>query len=169
MLNRYTTISVYCIRKQYKGNKVSSKYKVQGSVLPADKLKGEHIVQSRIISKWVDADSPLDAACKFIMDNDEVDALTETPAYYAGMDMEEQEAFTKIYNRILDEINTWDFYNKNLCIAYFTTGLSLDKLVKELGIGRSSIYNTIRNHREIIQEKFSEDVEDFYNKDYDKI
>jgi len=104
-----------------------------------------------------------------IMDNDEVDALTETPAYYAGMDMEEQEAFTKIYNRILDEINTWDFYNKNLCIAYFTTGLSLDKLVKELGIGRSSIYNTIRNHREIIQEKFSEDVEDFYNKDYDKI
>ena len=49
------------------------------------------------------------------------------------------------------------------------TGLSLDKLVKELGIGRSSIYNTIKNHREIIQEKFSEDVEDFYNKDYDKI
>jgi len=104
-----------------------------------------------------------------IMDNDEVDALTESPAYYSGMDMEEQEAFTKIYNRILDEINTWDFYNKNLCIAYFTTGLSLDKLVKELGIGRSSIYNTIKNHREIIQEKFSEDVEDFYNKDYDKI
>ena len=27
-----------------------------------------------------------------IMDNDEVDSLTETPAYYAGMDMEEQEA-----------------------------------------------------------------------------
>ena len=43
---------------------------------------------------------------------------SESPAYYAGMDLEEQEAFTKIYNRILDEINTWDFYNKNLCIAY---------------------------------------------------
>tara|TARA_A100000171_G_C2115572_1_gene137606 strand:+ start:43 stop:405 length:363 start_codon:yes stop_codon:yes gene_type:complete len=104
-----------------------------------------------------------------IMDNDEVDAISESPAYYAGMDMEEQEAFTKIYNRILDEINTWDFYNKNLCIAYFTTGLSLDKLVKELGIGRSSIYNTVKIHREIIQDKFKEDVEDFYNKDYDKI
>ena len=53
---------------------MSKQYKVQGSVLPADKLKGEHIVQSRTISQWVDADSPLDAACKFIMDNDEVNS-----------------------------------------------------------------------------------------------
>ena len=30
-------------------------------------------------------------------------------------------------------------------------------------------YNTIKNHREIIQDKFKEDVEDFRNKDYDKI
>ena len=104
-----------------------------------------------------------------IMDNDEVDDLTESAYYYAGMDMEEQEAFTRIYNKILDEINTWDFYNKNLCIAYFTTDLSLDKLVKELGIGRSSIYNTVKIHKKIIKDKFKEDVEDFYNKDYDKI
>ena len=103
-----------------------------------------------------------------IMDND-VDSISENQAYYSGMDVEEQEAFTRLYNKILEEINTWDFYNKNLCIAYFTTGLSLDKLVKELGIGRSSIYNTIKNHREIIQDKFKEDVEDFRNKDYDKI
>ena len=53
---------------------MSKQYKVQGSVLPADKLKGEHIVQSRTISQWVNADSPLNAACKFIMDNDEVNS-----------------------------------------------------------------------------------------------
>lgn len=104
-----------------------------------------------------------------IVDSEEVTSAPESPIYDAGMDLEEQEAFTKIYDRILDEINTWDFYNKNLCIAYFTTGLSLDKLSKELDIGRSSIYNTVKAHREIIREKFSEDVEDFYNKDYDKI
>ena len=50
------------------------KYKVQGNVLPADKLQGEHMVQARTISQWVDAHSPLDAACKFIMDNDEVNS-----------------------------------------------------------------------------------------------
>jgi hypothetical protein len=51
-----------------------SKYKVQGNVLPADKTQGEHMVQARTISQWVDADSPLDAACKFIMDNDQVNS-----------------------------------------------------------------------------------------------
>jgi predicted DNA-binding protein YlxM (UPF0122 family) len=66
-------------------------------------------------------------------------------------------------------MDTWDFYNKNLCIAYFTTDLSLNKLSKELNIGKSSIYNTVKTHRDIIYEKFREDVEDFYNKDYDKI
>lgn len=104
-----------------------------------------------------------------IMENDEVDEIYEDPTYYASMDMKEQKAFTKIYNRILNEMDTWNFYNKNLCIAYFTTDLSLDKLSKELNIGRSSIYNTVKGHREIIYEKFREDVEDFYNKDYDKI
>jgi len=104
-----------------------------------------------------------------IMENDEASNTDESASFYSGVDTEEQEAFTKIYDKILNEINSWDFYNKNLCIAYFTTGMSLDKLTKELGIGRSSIYNSIRNHREIIRDKFQEDVEDFYNKDYDKI
>lgn len=104
-----------------------------------------------------------------ILENDEANNMYESSSIYSGVDLEQQEAFTKIYNKILDEINSWDFYNKNLCIAYFTTGLSLDKLVKELGIGRSSLYNSIRNYRDIIKDKFMEDVEDFYNKDYDKI
>ena len=51
-----------------------SKYKVQGNVLPADKTQGEHMVQARTISQWVDAHSPLDAAARFIMDNDEVNS-----------------------------------------------------------------------------------------------
>ena len=50
------------------------KYKVQGNVLPTDKTQGEHIVQARTISEWVDADSPLDAAAKFLLDNDQVNA-----------------------------------------------------------------------------------------------
>ena len=50
------------------------KYKVQGNVLPTDKTQGEHIVQARTISEWVDADNPLDAAAEFLMNNDEVNA-----------------------------------------------------------------------------------------------
>ena len=51
-----------------------SKYKVQGNVLPADKTQGEHMVQVRTISQWLDADSPLDAAARFILDNPDVNS-----------------------------------------------------------------------------------------------
>ena len=50
------------------------KYKVQGNVLPADKTQGEHMVQVRTISQWLNADSPLDAAARFILDNPDVNS-----------------------------------------------------------------------------------------------
>ena len=50
------------------------KYKVQGNVLPADKTQGEHMVQVRTVSEWVDANSPLDAAARFILDNPDVNS-----------------------------------------------------------------------------------------------
>ena len=50
------------------------KYKVQANVLPANKTQGEHIVQARTVSGWVDADNPLDAAAMFILDNPDVNS-----------------------------------------------------------------------------------------------
>lgn len=50
------------------------RYKVQGNALPIDKLQGEHMVQARTISQWVDTDSPLDAAAMFILDNPDVNS-----------------------------------------------------------------------------------------------
>lgn len=85
------------------------------------------------------------------------------------VDMEKERAYSKLMDKIWGEINTWDFYSRNLFQAYFTTKLSLTKLSDEVGIGRSSLYNSIRLYRQIIRDHFSEDVEDFYNGDYDKI
>ena len=51
------------------------KYKVQANVLPADKTQGEHIVQARTVSGWVEAGSPLDAAAEFVLDNPDVRQL----------------------------------------------------------------------------------------------
>ena len=54
---------------------MSTQYKVQGNVLPTHIMpEGEHAVKATVISQWVDADSPLDAAAKFLMDNDQVNA-----------------------------------------------------------------------------------------------
>mgnify|MGYP005995357553 FL=1 len=50
-------------------------YKVQGNILPTHIMpEGEHPVKATVISRWVDADSPLDAAADFLMDNDKVNA-----------------------------------------------------------------------------------------------
>jgi DNA-directed RNA polymerase specialized sigma24 family protein len=84
-------------------------------------------------------------------------------------DVEKEDAFNRLINSIFKEVNQWDFYSRNVFIAYFTTGLSLDKLSRDTGIGRSSLYNSIRRYREIIRENFAEDAEDYYNGDYDKI
>ena len=51
------------------------KYKVQGNVLPTHIMpEGEHPVKATVISQWVDADSPLDAAARFILDNPDVNS-----------------------------------------------------------------------------------------------
>ena len=84
-------------------------------------------------------------------------------------DVEQQQAFDRLINKIMAEVNSWEFYNKNIFIAYFTSGLSLDKLSADIKIGRSSLYNSIRKHREIIRYEFSEDVEDYFNEDYNLI
>ena len=86
---------------------------------------------------------------------------------YADLEMEG--AYNRLMNRIWSEVNTWDFYSRNIFIAYFTTGLSLTKLADDTTIGRSSLYNSIRQYRDIIRDMFSEDVEDFYNQDYTRI
>ena len=50
-------------------------YIVQGNIVPTHIMpEGEHPVKATVISQWVDADSALDAAAEFLMDNDKVNA-----------------------------------------------------------------------------------------------
>lgn len=93
--------------------------------------------------------------------------LSSLKAEYTDVDMEA--AYQTLINKIFSEVNSWDFYSRNMFIAYFTTDLSLTKLSEETGIGRSSLYNSVVQYKNIIQEHFAEDVEDFNNNDYDKI
>jgi DNA-directed RNA polymerase specialized sigma24 family protein len=84
-------------------------------------------------------------------------------------DVEMESAYTRLINKIFKEINAWNFYDRNVFIAYFTTSLSLDKLSNDTLIGRSSLYNTIRRYRDVIRDKFVEDAEDFFHGDYHHI
>ena len=95
------------------------------------------------------------------------DVLNKLKDEYSDVEMEG--AYERLINKIFVEVNSWDFYKRNIFIAYFTSELSLDKLSAETGIGRSSLYNSIRKYREVIDDMFREDAQDFFNGDFNKI
>ena len=94
-------------------------------------------------------------------------SLRSLKAEYEDVEMEY--AYERLIKKIFSEVNTWDFYNRNIFISYFTTSLSLNKLSKGTDIGRASLYNSVRKYREIIQEKFGEDAQDYFNGDFNLI
>lgn len=96
---------------------------------------------------------------------DYVDGLSSFDDY----DHERELALQRISNKIMSEVDSWHKYNAILCKLYFKTDMSLRYIAEGSGISLTSIYNSIRNYRDIIYEEFKEDVEDFNNGDYDKI
>ena len=84
-------------------------------------------------------------------------------------DLKEQEAYNKICQKIDSEIDNWHWYDKKLFVLYRDSGLSIRKLAAETKISWVSIFNTLKNAKNIIKEKLREDYEDFKNEDYDKL
>lgn len=80
-----------------------------------------------------------------------------------------EEAFQRTVDRIMVEAKQWHWYDEKLFRLYFLTDMSLRDVANETKISLTSIYNSVKNYKQFMLEKFSEDVEDFYNGDYDKI
>lgn len=80
-----------------------------------------------------------------------------------------EQAHQKIINKIEKEIKTWHWYDEKLFRLYYYTDKSLRKIAKETSISLTSIYNSCKNYKEIIKDKYGEDIADLFNKDYDKI
>jgi RNA polymerase sigma factor (sigma-70 family) len=83
--------------------------------------------------------------------------------------LEMEKAHKKIMEKILQEISTWHWYDEKLFKLYFFTDKSLRTIASETRISLTSIYNSCKNYKEILIEKFGEDVTDFFNKDYYQI
>jgi DNA-directed RNA polymerase specialized sigma24 family protein len=97
------------------------------------------------------------------MDLDDYVAAHEEP------DMDEQEAFDRLYNAIIAEINGFGKYGSILSQMYFKTNYSMRDLSAMSDISLMSIYNSIKQYRSRLAEKFGEDWEDYTNRDFDKI
>jgi len=80
-----------------------------------------------------------------------------------------EEAHRKIMDNILKEVSTWHWYDEKLFKLYFFTDKSLRNIASETRISLTSIYNSCKNYKQILIEKFGEDITDFFNKDYYQI
>ncbi len=84
-------------------------------------------------------------------------------------DLEQQEAFDKVFKLIDEYVDEWHWYDKKLFRLYRDTDMSIRKIAKETGISWVSIFNTLKKCKLDIKEKFGEDYDDYLNEDYERI
>lgn len=88
---------------------------------------------------------------------------------YSDSNQDMEEAFVRFINKIDKEMSTWHNYDKILSEKYLKSDYSLRDIAVGAGISLTSIFNSMRNNKKILKEKFSEDWEDFKNGDYNLI
>lgn len=69
----------------------------------------------------------------------------------------------EMWDEIEKEMDTWDEtssypYNKEICLSYLSTDMSLRKLSKDSGIPKNSIVNTVTKGRERLRAKFGDKI-----------
>lgn len=82
------------------------------------------------------------------------------------IEFDEQEAFHNLVDSMSSEIMSWERYDIILSQLYLKTDLSLRDIANGSGISLMSIYNSIKNYKNILNNKFMDDYQDYMNGDY---
>ena len=107
------------------------------------------------------------------------DADTLDTIEYVETDLAEQEAFDRIYTKVVNCINNlpnnedYPQYLKdkvphfiNLFIGYNGTDKSMRQISEETGIRLGTIHQTLNKVMAIVRREVGEDVQDYFNRDY---
>ena len=68
--------------------------------------------------------------------------------------------------KLAKEISSWHSYDAKLCNTYYLGDMSLRQISKGTNISLTSIFNSVKNYKAILKNKFIEDIEDYLNGDY---
>jgi len=101
---------------------------------------------------------------KVSLDNEEYTQEVED-----NCNLDEEVAYNKICTMIDDHIEDWRWYEKKLFTLYRDSGLSIRGIAKETNISWVSIFNTLKNAKHELKQKFQDDWSDLKNKDYERI
>ena len=82
---------------------------------------------------------------------------------------DKHQSFEIIMDKVTDLVTDWDINSKQLFELYYMQGQSLRKIAEGTGIGLSWIHNSVKEIRQRLRDELGEDVEDFFNEDFDQI
>ena len=82
---------------------------------------------------------------------------------------ENEQAFSLLMNNVEQEMESWHWYDKLLFETYIKDDRSMRGLSEDTKISLTSIFTTLRNCKNRIQENVGEDFLDYINKDYELI
>ena len=102
---------------------------------------------------------------------DDIDVTFEivepTPEAQRKAEVEKQRAEERLIDLIQDEVGSWDsWYDQKLFKVYYETDISMRKLSKDTNISVTSIFNSCKNYKQILNTKLAEDFQDYINGDF---
>jgi len=82
-------------------------------------------------------------------------------------ELKKQKAEETMIENIKKEVESWDrWYDQKLFKIYYETDISMRKLSADTNISVTSIFNSCKNYKQIINTKFAEDFQDYINGDF---
>lgn len=111
----------------------------------------------------------ISASNKFVWYEVREDDAIDTELQEFAFDEAMETAFERLVEKISYEMKSWHRYDRILSEKYLKSDYSLRDIASGAGISLTSIFNSMRENKRILKEKFSEDYEDFKNGDYNLI
>jgi DNA-directed RNA polymerase specialized sigma24 family protein len=96
-------------------------------------------------------------------------SIDEQFTLFDDSNLEEHQAYNNICLLVDEEIKNWHWYDEKLFKLYRDSDMSMRDIAKETNISLISIFNSIKNYKEILNTKFSKDYQDYINNDYNGI
>ena len=96
-------------------------------------------------------------------------SIDEQFTLFDDSNLEEHEAYNNICLLVDEEIKNWHWYDEKLFKLYRDSDMSMRDIAKETNISLISIFNSIKNYKEILNTKFNKDYQDYINNDYNGI
>jgi hypothetical protein len=93
-------------------------------------------------------------------------SIDEQFTLFDDSNLDEHEAYNDICLLIDEEIKNWHWYDEKLFKLYRDSDMSMRDIAKETNISLISIFNSIKNYKEILNTKFNKDYQDYINNDY---